>query len=80
MRHASLGGSHTGTAADLQALTCDYPAKRPDGKPPGLSDDVRLRDLQRRASNRTRKARCGTLKCCMILSLNRFRFEESYSG
>jgi hypothetical protein len=33
---SSLGGSHTVTHTDLQALSSDYPAKRPDGKPPGL--------------------------------------------
>ncbi|ASR06634.1 hypothetical protein CHY08_05610 [Rhizobium leguminosarum bv. viciae] len=35
--------------------------------------------LQRRASFQTRKGRCSTLNCCMILSLNRFRFKESCS-
>ncbi|NEH26972.1 hypothetical protein ELI13_15350 [Rhizobium ruizarguesonis] len=32
-------------------------------------------DLQRRASFQTRKGRCNTLNCCIILSLNRFRFK-----
>ncbi|PCK81125.1 hypothetical protein CPT34_10555 [Rhizobium sophoriradicis] len=32
--------------------------------------------LQRRASFQTRKGRCNTLNCCIILSLNRFRSKE----
>ncbi|NKK41957.1 hypothetical protein GFL28_07840 [Rhizobium leguminosarum bv. viciae] len=32
--------------------------------------------LQRRASLQTRKGRCSTLNCCIILSLNRFRFKN----
>ncbi|TAV76057.1 hypothetical protein ELH73_22055 [Rhizobium leguminosarum] len=32
--------------------------------------------LQRRASFQTRKGRCRTLNCCIILSLNRSRFRE----
>ncbi|NKJ76365.1 hypothetical protein ELI49_02155 [Rhizobium ruizarguesonis] len=36
----------------------------------------RQADLQRRASFQTRKGRCSTLNCRIILSLNRFRFEE----
>ncbi|NKL63868.1 hypothetical protein EHI47_03920 [Rhizobium leguminosarum] len=31
---------------------------------------------QRRASFQTRKGRCRTLNCCIVLSLNRFRFKE----
>ncbi|QLL64955.1 hypothetical protein FKV68_26600 (plasmid) [Sinorhizobium mexicanum] len=36
-------------------------------------------DLQRRASYQARKGRCGTLNCCMSLSLNRRRFKETCS-
>ncbi|QLL62196.1 hypothetical protein FKV68_12465 [Sinorhizobium mexicanum] len=35
--------------------------------------------LQRRASYQTRKGRCGTLNCCMSLSLSRGRFKETCS-
>ncbi|PDS97262.1 hypothetical protein CO659_14725 [Rhizobium sp. S9] len=33
-------------------------------------------ELQRRASFQTRKGRCSAFNCCIISSLNRFRFEE----
>jgi hypothetical protein len=36
--------------------------------------------LQRRASFETRKGRCSTLNCCIILALNRFRFKELCSS
>ncbi|RWY89779.1 hypothetical protein EHI44_05360 [Rhizobium leguminosarum] len=39
-------------------------------------DMARRGRLQRRASFKTRKGRCSTLNCCIILSLNRFRFKE----
>ena len=35
-----------------------------------------IQNLQRRASFQTRKGRCSTLNCCIISSLNRFRFRE----
>ncbi|PDT86166.1 hypothetical protein CO676_00130 [Sinorhizobium sp. BJ1] len=35
--------------------------------------------LQRRASFQTHKARCSALNCCMYLTLNRLRFEETCS-
>ncbi|NKK94099.1 hypothetical protein ELH75_07085 [Rhizobium leguminosarum] len=42
----------------------------------GRINPADLLELQRRASFQTRKGRCNTLNCCIILSLNRFRFKE----
>ncbi|QLL60044.1 hypothetical protein FKV68_00620 [Sinorhizobium mexicanum] len=36
--------------------------------------------LQRRASHQTRKGRCSTLKCCMLLFFNRLGLKETRSG
>ncbi|QLL63047.1 hypothetical protein FKV68_17170 [Sinorhizobium mexicanum] len=47
---------------------------------PFQPDTVTSGPLQPRASCQTRNGRCGTLNCCMSLSLNRCRFEETCSG
>ncbi|ACP22338.1 hypothetical protein NGR_b08820 (plasmid) [Sinorhizobium fredii NGR234] len=46
---------------------------------PELAGQPGERDLQRRAPYQARKGRCGTLNCCMSLSLNRRRFKETGS-
>ncbi|TAZ84638.1 hypothetical protein ELH72_15985 [Rhizobium ruizarguesonis] len=50
-------------------------------KPPlPIRGDWQRRFLQRRASFQTRKGHCNTLNCCIILSINRFRFRKLCSA
>ncbi|TAU83998.1 hypothetical protein ELI02_10840 [Rhizobium leguminosarum] len=51
-----------------------------EGRPRRKADGRQRLRLQRRASEKTRKGRCSTLDCCIILPSNRIRFKELCSG